>query len=86
MSKRRAKELKTYRELKMFILGKRPYCEMPSRTGAPTCLNPATEIHHVRGRYGPMLNDTRYWIAICDDCHKYLHEHANEARKLGVLK
>lgn len=85
VSKKYAKELATYRSLKKFILGERYYCEMPSRTGAPSCLNRATQIHHMKGR-GKNLNSVVYWLAICNDCHRYIHDHANEARKLGVLK
>lgn len=84
VSKKYAKELATYRSLKKFILGKRMYCEMPSRTGCPSCLNRATQIHHKFGR-GKNLNSVIYWLAVCDSCHKYIEEHKNEARKMGLI-
>jgi hypothetical protein len=85
-SKKRAGELKVYRSLKNYILSRHPYCEMPSRTGAPSCLNKATQIHHVRGRSDNLLCDITWWMAVCEDCHAYIHEHAKESRKRGLLK
>lgn len=86
VSKRRAAELKVYASLKNYILSQRIYCECPSRTGAPTCLNEATQVHHLRGRHGELLNDTRYWLVVCDTCHKYIHSHGRESRQKGLLK
>jgi hypothetical protein len=85
VSKKRAEELKIYYSLADYVLSQRPYCEFPSSTGAATCMNPATQIHHMRGRAGPLLCDVRFWLAVCDKCHKYIHEHGKEARKRGVL-
>ncbi len=58
-------------------------CEMPS--GIP-CTQLATEIHHTRGRRGKMLTDERYWTFLCRECHRWVHDHARDARQLGLLR
>jgi hypothetical protein len=85
-SKKRAGELKVYQSLKQYILSQRPYCEMPSRTGTPSCLNRATQIHHMKGRAGSLLCNVTYWMAVCQECHDYIHTHAKESRAAGLLK
>ena len=84
-SKKRAKELATYYVLKKAMLAKRPFCEYPSTNGLPACTNLANDIHHIRGR-GRKLNNVLYWLPICAEHHRYLHEHGKEARKLGLLQ
>jgi hypothetical protein len=86
VSKKRAAELKIYYSLKKYILSQRPYCQMPSPTGSPSCMNPATQIHHIKGRAGSLLCDVRYWIAVCPPCHQYIHDHARESRARGLMK
>lgn len=85
VSKKRAKELAGYRLLKAWILRVKPFCECPSRNGAPTCMNHATELHHMRGRAGSNLCDERYLLPVCIECHAWIHSHTNEARKLGLM-
>lgn len=45
----------------------------------------ATEIHHVRGRIGTMLNDETHWLAVSREGHEWIHQHPSEARKRGWL-
>ncbi len=85
VSKKRAKELVIYRSLKKYILSQRPYCEMISQSGIPSCLNYATQIHHSHGR-GKLLNEVKFWWALCTECHAWIHDHAREARAKGLLK
>jgi len=80
VSARRAAQLKVYRSLKKFVLKARPYCEM-----GDCPLRRATQIHHMKGREGARLNDTRYWLAVCAQCHDWIHAHPKEARRIGVL-
>ncbi len=75
------------REVRKYILEKARWlptkmCEWPG-TG---CVREATEIHHARGRVGKMLNDKRYWWALCREHHRYLHDHGKQSRKLGLLR
>lgn len=43
------------------------------------------EVHHVRGRLGPLLMAERFWIALSKQGHRWVHEHVNEARERGWL-
>ena len=45
----------------------------------------ATEVHHVRGRVGEMLLDTRYWLPICHFCHRKIHKEPAWATEMGYL-
>jgi len=58
--------------------------------GCAVCQGRATisrpvHVHHVRGRLGALLTDTRFFLAMHDDCHRWVHEHPDDARKLGLL-
>ena len=80
VSKKRRWELGIYWSKAQWFLRMHPYCQMGS------CLRPATQIHHIRGRNGSRLNDDRYWLALCNDCHQWIHFQApQEARKIGAL-
>ncbi len=81
MSKAKAKEHRKYILARARALpGK--ICEWPSNV----CTQPADDIHHLRGRRGKMLTDQRYWMFICRDHHRYIHDHAKESRQMGLLK
>jgi hypothetical protein len=43
------------------------------------------EVHHVRGRLGPLLTDRRWWMAVSKAGHRWLHQNPAEARKRGWL-
>lgn len=46
----------------------------------------ATEIHHKKGRAGWLLVDIRYWVQVSKECHRWIHDHPEEATKLGLLQ
>lgn len=48
---------------------------------APT----ATEIHHTNKRRGAMLNDERYWLAVCRENHERIENDKAWARANGFL-
>lgn len=74
-------KLELYKELRPeFLKGKN--CEYPKEPFG--CLNPASQIHHRKGR-GKYLLDRRTWLAVCGLCHHYLETHKKEARKLGII-
>lgn len=81
----RALEMRAYKNMKEHFLRARPYCEFPSETGAPVCMRPATQVHHMKGRLGPLLCDTRFWMAVCMECHDYIETHKNVARQRGAI-
>ena len=45
----------------------------------------ATECHHTHGRVGKLLLFKPWWIAVCSDCHKWIHSNPERARELGLL-
>lgn len=72
-----AKKLREYaKKRKAFLDGKRcavfPHLE-------------ATEIHHVRGRLGPLLLDERHWLAVSRAGHLWIDAFRDEARAKGWL-
>ena len=71
LSKKRAKENKTYNELRNVYLNENPLCEC--------CGNLATEIHHKAGRVGDLLTNTDYFMSICRPCHRMVHDDHNFA-------
>ena len=49
----------------------------------PGCTNRATQVHHVRGRQGVLLCDTRFFHPVCGACHTWID--ANRAKARGIL-
>jgi len=45
----------------------------------------SSEIHHMRGRNGSLLWDTRYFAPTCRACREWPHDNPELARKLGLL-
>ncbi len=84
VSKKRAAALKLYFAAKNHFLGNYRPCECHGVDNP--CVNRATEVHHVRGRSGNYLLDQRYWLAICQMCHAWIHDNAKKARQLGLLR
>lgn len=60
-----------------------PDCEICLARGLQP--NPATEVHHTRGRNGRLIADTRFFKASCFSCRMWPHDNPREARRLGVL-
>jgi hypothetical protein len=77
-SKVRAIQSRQYlREVTAWKVGK--------RCAFPRCGKVATECHHVRGRIGRLLLDRRFWLPVCLEHHRRIHERPAEARSLGLL-
>lgn len=43
------------------------------------------EPHHFRGRLGPLLTDTRFFIPVCRKAHRWIDANRAEARLMGLL-
>lgn len=41
--------------------------------------------HHLRGRGGSLLCDTRFWLGVSDEGHRFIHANPTIARKHGWL-
>lgn len=78
ISKKRAKEGRTYTEVSGAFLADNPTCEMCKVAAS-------TELHHKRGRVGSLLCDTRFFAACCNYCHTFIHANPAIARQLGLL-
>lgn len=61
---RRARENRSYRLSRRVFLTEHPRCEFPSG-----CTQPATEVHHRKGRTGALLLDQSHWSALCHSHH-----------------
>lgn len=89
---------KLYRRLRRKFLRERRWCEVglcrelllagggvkPEEVRADWVAR-ATSVHHVRGR-GRFLLDTKTWLAVCEPCHRYIHDHPAWARERGYLQ
>lgn len=43
------------------------------------------QVHHMRGRLGPLLLDQRYWLGVCDEGHRWIDANRAKAREMGWL-
>jgi hypothetical protein len=83
-SPKRAAQERVYRErARDFLYGTdrdqvRP-CEFPKG-----CDRIAREVHHRKGRVGPLLLDERFWSALCKPCHAWVTGHPERSYELGI--
>lgn len=80
-SSKRQKKSSIYSVLKRKYLEDNSLCEI-------CCSSYSGEIHHKfagadRDKY---MNDTSTWMALCNFCHKEVHENPRWAREMGYLK
>ena len=82
VSKKRAVQLAKYRKLREAMLADWRGCEFYP----VTCTKQATDLHHVRGRRGDLLLDKNNIVLLCREHHRTVHDNANWARWVGLLK
>lgn len=83
VSSARQRENATYLRNRVDFLRRFPICVACLTRGiSPT---PSCQVHHARGRVHRLLLDERFWIAVCAECHEWIHDHARTARELGLL-
>jgi hypothetical protein len=97
VSKRRAKEMRTYSKLRKEFLEAHPVCQAylkhmgidETKDAIAILLDenaPASEeIHHREGRGRNYLN-TATWVAISREYHERIHANPSWARQEGLLK
>lgn len=78
VSKKRAKEGRTYSELRKEFLAANAWCLVVA--GKRT-----TEIHHTAGRSGANYLDVSTWMAVSREGHVWIHAHPKESRARGWL-
>lgn len=76
---KRAKQEREYAKLRRQFLDANPWCQYPLECGEP-----ATEVHHRKGRVGALLLNMLHWSALCHDHHRYVTEHPQHAYELGI--
>lgn len=77
MSPGRREDMKTYRRLRDAFLARNPWCV---RCG----IKRSTDVHHKRGRRHLLL-DSRFWAAVCRQCHKWIGMNPAQAQVEGLL-
>lgn len=83
VSKRRAVENKIHSQLRREFLEKHPFCEVMQQVFKKTYM--ATDIHHMRGRFGNRLNDQEHWLAVSRTGHDWIRDNPKEAERRGFL-
>lgn len=77
-SKSRQAIIGRYMELRQEFLEQHPLCAVyPNRR--------STDIHHIRGRAGNLMLDTRFWLAVSRQGHNRIHTEPEWARRHGFL-
>lgn len=78
VSKKRAKELAEYYVLRDMYLKEHPICEACEK-------KPSTQIHHKMKRFGKYLCDVRYFMAVDNECHRWIEDHQSKAEEKGWI-
>ena len=76
VSKVRRTRLTKYAELRLAFLRERLYCEVCRKAVS-------TQVHHLAGRMGQKLCDFSRCLAVCFNCHRYIHDNPKWARENG---
>lgn len=83
MSEKRRIENREYMKLRRVFLKGKPLCPIALALWGERL--PATEIHHIRGRAGSLLVDTRFWLPVSRKGHDWVEANRPEAVKRGWL-
>lgn len=67
VSRKNAMRAKDYGATRTGYLTRNPVCHCCIERGREP--KPATQIHHIVGRDGDRLCDSRLWMAVCEECH-----------------
>ena len=78
VSKKRAKDMKSYSLLREGFLMANPTCMVCYES-------PATEVHHKRKR-GKHYLDVDTWLSTCRECHMHIHSDPSWAKERGFLE
>jgi hypothetical protein len=74
-----------YSRAKQVFIAAHPRCQACGVLPIPRTARPACDIHHQRGRLGSLLMDTRFWSAVCRDCHNWIHANPAAAKAVGLI-
>ena len=82
-SLKRAKQERTYSRLRKEFLLTNDRCQANLQG---ICTHKATDVHHIAGWTGDLLNDVNLWMAVCRSCHDWIETHPIEATEKGFRK
>ena len=89
MGKDKARETRKYWTLRRKFIEDHPFCEFPllydSKGFTPACTNPTRSIHHMNGQNWRIMNETKWWMPVCNEHHTWIEDHKNESRKRGFI-
>lgn len=74
---KRSKEERQYLKQRKEFLDNRIKCEVKE------CMQRSTTVHHKAGRIESLLNDEKYWLAVCMPHHEYIEIHPDWAKEKG---
>lgn len=77
VSKKRQIENAKYAVLRIEFLGKK------ENAICPITKQPTTDVHHKKGRVGSLFLDTKHWIALSREGHKFVEENPEWAKENG---
>lgn len=77
ISQKRQIENAKYSVLRIEFLGKK------ENSICPITKQPTTDIHHMKGRVGSLFLDTKYWVALSREGHKFVEENPIWAKENG---
>jgi len=75
---RLSKKRLLYISLKKAYIKTHPICELCK-------INKSEQIHHRAGRLGDLLTKEKFFLAVCDKCHKRIHLNEEESREKGLI-
>lgn len=96
VSTKRAKELREYSKLRKKYLEEHPLCRPCMRESAigydgeillqcTQFVQYATDIHHIEGREGSLLNKIESWLPVCRQHHMQIHNNPKWAIENGYI-
>ena len=62
-----------------------PWCQACPKLRPRKKILRTTSCHHIRGRVGRLLLDERWWLPVCNVCHREIHLWPAIARGLDLL-
>lgn len=77
VSEKRKEQNAEYAILREAFLKENPKCAC--------CGDPSQHVHHRAGRQNDMLLEKQYFMAVCDGCHREIHDNPEWARQQGYM-
>ena len=77
VSKKQAARLRKYKTLRDDYLEVNAFCLVKG------CNCMSSEVHHMKGRIGDLLFDTRFFLPVCRAHHNYIENHPRESYEAG---